>query len=719
MKKWLWLLVASFILISCFIIMELGEKYIGKSYIDTADFENSFAYFTDQLIAFELDPLTADTAVPVSSEEIEEYRSQNGTLADELLIIQEKYEADIQEAASSGNKNLEAELTQEHEKKVAEIRRSFSDDEAVVRKILAERKASYEQLLRDAENGKTAFRKDASFYVYELTNLETKETFTKGQLKKDPYFEKTYSPANPLSATGEFSTISNSAFFNSESADSLEPAAEFEGTIQIDRSLLAASNQQENFKHFAAVKSILYAFGALAIVGAVVLWTHLRFNVNWFTQMALYEKWSRLTMDVRFLFGFLTVIFSFFSATQLMRTLPYIWSSNYVGYGLDLAWKLIVALVLTGLALLQIIWLFAYYRKVELLKFEFQQSLVLRNIRNAKEAFLDKSIGVQSLMLLVIVFSWGAGTVMALVYPPLFLVWIPATLLIGIPVLLMMMKRFGYLNVLMMQTEAIANGQLNQELPVRGKSPLAQHAKQLNQLKEGVRLSMSEQAKSERLKTELITNVSHDLRTPLTSIITYTDLMKTPHLSDEERISYAEILDRKSQRLKTLIEDLFEVSKMASGNMELHCTRIDLNQLLQQALAEHAEDIELSGLDFRIAQPNKPVYAQVDGQKWWRVLDNLILNAIKYALPGTRVYLALEETEGQAEFTIKNITRYELGENTDELFERFKRGDESRQTDGSGLGLAIAQSIVELHGGAMKIEVDGDLFKVKVSIHTV
>lgn len=140
---------------------------------------------------------------------------------------------------------------------------------------------------------------------------------------------------------------------------------------------------------------------------------------------------------------------------------------------------------------------------------------------------------------------------------------------------------------------------------------------------------------------------------------------------------------------------------------------------MTQAFAEHAEDISSSGLDFRISTPENPVHIMVDGQKWWRVMDNLILNAIKYAMPGTRVFVTLKETNGQAEFVMKNVTRFELGENTDELFERFKRGDVARQTEGSGLGLAIAQSIVDLHGGAMKIEVDGDLFKVSVSLPSI
>ena len=184
---------------------------------------------------------------------------------------------------------------------------------------------------------------------------------------------------------------------------------------------------------------------------------------------------------------------------------------------------------------------------------------------------------------------------------------------------------------------------IHKEIDIEGKSPLAEHAKNLNNLREGVHISMTEQAKSERLKTELITNVSHDLRTPLTSIITYTDLLKKEDITAEERTKYVDILDKKSQRLKTLIEDLFEVSKMASGNLELNKQRVDMTQLLQQALAEHEEEISKSGLDFRVNFPDSALVAYVDGKRWWRVLDNLIVNAIKYTLPGTRVYITLRK----------------------------------------------------------------------------
>ncbi|HZG75548.1 MAG TPA: sensor histidine kinase, partial [Paenibacillus sp.] len=217
-------------------------------------------------------------------------------------------------------------------------------------------------------------------------------------------------------------------------------------------------------------------------------------------------------------------------------------------------------------------------------------------------------------------------------------------------------------------------------------------------------------------KTELVTNVSHDLRTPLTSIINYAKLLKQEHVTEEDREAYIEIIDRKSQRLKALIDDLFEASKMASGHVHLARERIDLVQLLQQALAENNEAIRSSTLQFRVTAPDEPVYALVDGQKLWRVFDNLIGNCLKYAMEHTRVYIAATATADQAVITFKNVSKYEVNENVDELFERFKRGDASRHTEGSGLGLAIAKSIVELHEGRLELAVDGDLVKAAVTL---
>lgn len=228
---------------------------------------------------------------------------------------------------------------------------------------------------------------------------------------------------------------------------------------------------------------------------------------------------------------------------------------------------------------------------------------------------------------------------------------------------------------------------------------------------------MTDRAKSERLKTELITNVSHDLRTPLTSIITYTDLLKQPNLTGEDRTHYVDVIERKSERLKVLIEDLFEVSKMASGNMELHRSYLDMTQLVQQVLAERQDEIESAAQEVIIHLPEERLLAHIDGERMWRVIDNLLSNALKYSLEGTRIYIDLREEGGMLHFEVRNISREPMHwRNVDELFERFKRGDASRQTEGSGLGLAIAQSIVEMHDGTMVIDVDGDLFKVSIAL---
>jgi signal transduction histidine kinase len=715
MKKWIWLAVVSLVLLGFFSLMEMGSDFIGTSYTESEEFNTNYDYYKDQLIAMELDPPKLDEEQPITAEEIEEYRGRFGTLAEQVRNIQDQYAYDIEAAKSADNQSLEKILEEERDKKIKAVSDNFSDDDVVREKIKEERVQGVAQAIDQLKNSRAAFVEEYDYYVYRLTNIETGETFTKGTIKEQPYFEKTYTTGNPL-------TSSDTMYYDLGSSipeTFLTSDAMFKGTIQIDRELLAASTEAENLERFDFAKTILYIFLALAIAGSVLLFTNLKYDKKWFTTLSWYKKWGKLLIEIRFLALFFSLLIGLAEASNLFSTVQYTWAQTMTQNWLNIAKHFSIALVFLALTVLQLVWFIAFYKNERSLKMDIRQSMAFRSLATVQQAFLKRSIGVQMLVLLVVIFFWGFGTYMTLSIPGVFVIWIPATLFIGLPVLVFMMNRFGYLNVLMQATENIANGRLNEELPVRGRSALANHARQLNLLKEGMRQSMTEQAKSERLKTELITNVSHDLRTPLTSIITYTDLMKTPDLPEEERLSYAAILDRKSQRLKTLIEDLFEVSKMASGNMELQRTRLDLTQLMAQALAEHAEDIESSGLDFRINTLDKALYIHADGQKWWRVLDNLIINAIKYAWPGTRVYVSLSEVEGQAEFVIKNVTRYELGGNTDELFERFKRGDASRQTEGSGLGLAIAQSIVELHGGVMKIEVDGDLFKVTVAIDKI
>ena len=234
---------------------------------------------------------------------------------------------------------------------------------------------------------------------------------------------------------------------------------------------------------------------------------------------------------------------------------------------------------------------------------------------------------------------------------------------------------------------------------------------QLNSLADGARIAAERQMKSERMKTELITNVSHDIKTPLTSIINYVDLMKKPHSADEEK-NYLEVLDRQSQRLKKLIDDLMEMSKASSGNLSVEIGQVDAVEAVNQALGEFADKLGRAGLVPVFRHPQEQVIMAADGKLVWRVLSNLLSNAVKYALPDTRLYIDLMVLQGNAVIAIKNISREQLNVNADELMERFVRGDASRNTEGSGLGLNIAKSLVELQGGQMHLMVDGDLFKV-------
>ena len=242
--------------------------------------------------------------------------------------------------------------------------------------------------------------------------------------------------------------------------------------------------------------------------------------------------------------------------------------------------------------------------------------------------------------------------------------------------------------------------------------PFESLKEELINIRGGLKVAVEQAVTSEKMKTDLISNVSHDLKTPLTSIITYVDLLKDPDLDEAKRVQYLTTLEKKSNRLKVLIEDLFEVSKATSGNIELDLQEIDVVALMKQTLSELEDQIQESRLQVRPAFPENKVKLHLDGQRTYRVFENLILNMAKYALPGTRAYVDIKEGFDTVTITLKNISAYEISLNIGELAERFVRGDQSRHTEGSGLGLAIAKSFVELQNGTFDVQVDGDLFKV-------
>ena len=244
---------------------------------------------------------------------------------------------------------------------------------------------------------------------------------------------------------------------------------------------------------------------------------------------------------------------------------------------------------------------------------------------------------------------------------------------------------------------------------------LAQHAKQLNDLGGTISQAVDERIRSERFRAELITNVSHDLKTPLTSIINYVDLLKKQPIDNPQVQSYIEVLTRKSQRLKKLTEDLVEASKASTGTLPVHLERLGMVQLVQQALGEFEERFAQSNLAVVTLYPEEEVWIMADGHHLWRVIDNLLSNCNKYALEGTRVYLEITRRDNSAVFSVKNISRQQLNIPPEQLMERFVRGDTSRTTDGSGLGLSIARSLTELQHGQFDLSIDGDLFKATVT----
>ena len=266
-------------------------------------------------------------------------------------------------------------------------------------------------------------------------------------------------------------------------------------------------------------------------------------------------------------------------------------------------------------------------------------------------------------------------------------------------------------------TEVIAAGNLNHQIESdRLPGDLREQAEALNNISGGLTQAVNEQMKSERFKAELITNVSHDLKTPLTSIINYVNLLKTTQQTDPKAREYIEVLDRKSQRLKKLTEDLVEASKASTGTLSVNREKIGLVQLLDQALGEYEERLEGKQLAVVRTLPEEECFVYADGRHLWRVMDNLLSNCAKYALEGTRVYVEISRGKGSVSLSVKNISREPLNVPPERLMERFVRGDVSRTTEGSGLGLSIAKSLTELQGGTFQLVVDGDLFKAVVTL---
>ncbi len=269
-------------------------------------------------------------------------------------------------------------------------------------------------------------------------------------------------------------------------------------------------------------------------------------------------------------------------------------------------------------------------------------------------------------------------------------------------------------------TLKIAGGDTDYQISTKGlPKSMVEQAENLNSINTTVADAVTRQMRSEKLKTELITNVSHDIKTPLTSIINYIDLIKKENITRQPLADYIEVVSRQSDRLKKLVVDLVEASKASTGNITVHLATTGLKLLLNQAAGEYQEKAESAGLSLTMNLPEDEIYILSDGRLLWRVFDNLLNNACKYSQPGTRIYINLDRDDQKAVVTFKNVSRTQLNISPEELMERFVRGDSSRNTEGSGLGLNIAQSLTEILNGSMALDIDGDLFKVTLSFDVI
>lgn len=724
-----WLLLLTYGLGGLSIGLTQGDNYAKRDYFQTGEFEGQLEQFVNYLSVFELSYMSkeeAKKAIFVTPEEINEHRTRYGDLPGQIANIKGQYELKIQEAIQAQNQEIANMYIAERDRKIADITNNFKSDEYVRVKVVKEKEQRIDEYYQQMEQNRPDFVRIKGAFKYYLKDTTTGAVYSNLNSSPDANSDKLINNTNmvfirnyPSAKYGYLSTEGRQNYFYNPENERLyktPTGGVFEGKIGVPKASAAVSAVLVEYDSYQQKRALYYFYtisGLLALVGSVLLYK--KSIIGPLAELeGLQRLYDRIPIDVRLVsFAFTALItFGFIAA----------WNGDFYLveylYGLvqEVLFRVGVMAIFVGLTLIQGKFLLKRFQSWSDLQEEWPNSLMARLYRGIQEAFAIRSIGTKVLMLSALFFIFGVGFGGVMVELDLIVLYLPACMFIGLPVAIWMFKRIGYFNRIVKTASELARGNFEADLPVSGKSVLAGLAESINQMKYGVRTSQREQAKSERLKTELITNVSHDLRTPLTSIITYTELLKNPEVAVEDREAYIQIIDRKSKRLKVLIDDLFEASKMASGNIELVKEKVDLVQLLQQALAEHNETIDQSSLQFRVITPDHHVYANVDGQKLWRVFDNLIGNILKYSLENTRVYLAVKAERGQAVITFKNVTKYELGEDSGELYERFKRGDKSRHTEGSGLGLAIAKSIVDLHGGDMKIEIDGDLFKITITL---
>lgn len=624
----------------------------------------------------------------------------------ESRIWNEYYET-IQQAANSGDSEKMTQLIAERNTRLNQLLKkgSISVDEAK-EKIIKERNNEYEKLKSNVKLGPDNIK-------YYFTDKNTKAVYTNmsSNINITDYIKKNalYSLKFPYNYTS----------YTFKSVSSMLYGSELEGYFIIPKSTDSYNSTIiTDYNYYNSIrKRLIEEIWILAIsiilVSVLSVFMHKYKDEN-DTFLRILRKHKRIPLDLRSIL-FITIVFV---SVMFMK------NANFFSLPINLRQVFIVILsafysLYVAVVVIDII---GYIRKPESIAYDFKNSLLGRFKSYFRNCLLYKGMITTTILLIIVTLltgiminkvgeSFNYNRSIDIVF--LLIIFI----LYFMTAFAYIIFKLGYLSKIVKGTSQMVSGDLDFSIEEHKGGMLGLLAHNINNMELGYKKTLDDKVKSERLKSELITNVSHDLKTPLTSIINYINFLKNDSINEGDKKSYLEILDRKSQRLKTLIEDLFEASKMASGSVKLEFQQVNLVELLKQALGEYDEKIKNSSLTFKVNGENQNILMTLDGKKTWRVFDNLINNALKYSQPGTRVYIDIIDEKSKSYVIIKNISAYELDFDPQEIFERFKRGDKSRNTEGSGLGLDIAKSIVELEGGRLSIEIDGDLFKAIVEFN--
>ncbi len=565
----------------------------------------------------------------------------------------------------------------------------------------------YQQYQSEIYHYKNTYYDQQDAFYYDITDSNGNH-YTNVVLEEKDYL-------NIIEIPYKGKNVSNFSIVNSSARDK-----GISGTLYLPKYPMGESTIQDAFIQNITTKVIW--IGAILAAIILVIPIYRNFKKIKDTQLNIPPQYKWIEdkyLDLPIEFKGLIFLVTVYILQNMKLTTYYRYYENLLSYGFQLILQVIILLSILYFFFLQLKGIIHRIKNPELFKQEWYKGFYMSNIDDWSKLPIYRNTFIRITVYSCIIGIWGIIWGFCFHDYGAFLVITFISVILALILLSIIKKRTKAIQAIADTLSKMANNEITSEIYVKGNGLIANIAKDVNAVREGFAISNQKQSNSERLKTELITNVSHDLRTPLTSVLNYVDLAKRSDITEEERQEYLQIIDNKSKRLKVLIDDLFEASKMASGAVELNKEQVDLVALMYQALAEYEDRFEDQKLIVRTKTSNQHMYAYCDGRKMYRVFENLFSNVIKYAQPATRVYLEMTYEGSEIIITLKNISNYELGFDVSELAERFKRGDSSRHTEGSGLGLSIVKSILELHGAAFELSQDGDLFKVIIKINTL